>query len=93
MYKSLFPGSWDDGTRTPGPVARARLSEYVRTLHGEDLALRELVDHEGREYARANLRFALLEFWSMRTSDEHVLARESYWKDVPFVAEVRLQQN
>lgn len=55
--KSLFPGSWDDGTRT-----RARLSEYVRTLHGEDLALRELVDHEGREYARANLRFALLEF-------------------------------
>ena len=36
----------------------------------------------GREYARANLRFALLEFWSMRTSDEHVLAREGYWKDV-----------
>jgi hypothetical protein len=40
------------------------------------------IDHEGREYARMNLRFALLEFWSMRTSDEHVLAREAYWKDV-----------
>jgi hypothetical protein len=60
----------------------ARLDEYVRTLHGGDLALRELVNREGREYARANLRFALLEFWSMRTSDEHVLAREGYWKDV-----------
>ena len=60
----------------------ARLEEYVTTLHGGDLALRELVEHEGREYARANLRFALLEFWSMRTSDEDVLAREGYWKDV-----------
>ena len=60
----------------------ARLDEYVRTLHGGDLALRELVNREGREYARANLRFALLEFWSMRTSDERVLAREGYWKDV-----------
>ena len=69
-----------------------RLEEYVTTMHGGNLALRELVDREGREYARANLRFALLEFWSMRTSDEHVLAREVYWKGVLFVAEVRLQR-
>jgi hypothetical protein len=60
----------------------ARLGEYVTTLHGGDVALRELINREGREYARANLRFALLEFWSMRTSDEHVLTREGYWKDV-----------
>lgn len=59
-----------------------RLGEYVASLHGGNVALRELVGHKGSEYARANLRFALLEFWSMRTSDEHVLARESYWKDV-----------
>lgn len=60
----------------------SRLGEYVTTLHGGNLNLRELVDREGREYARANLQFALLEFWSMRMSDEHVLAREAYWKDV-----------
>jgi len=60
----------------------ARLGEYVASLHGGNLALRELVGREGPEYARANLRFALLEFWSMRTSDEHVIARETYWKDV-----------
>jgi hypothetical protein len=59
-----------------------RLGEYVTTLHGGNVALRELIDRLGREYARVNLRFALLEFWSMRTSDEHVLAREAYWKDV-----------
>jgi hypothetical protein len=60
----------------------ARLSQYVTTLHGGNLALSKLVDREGRDYALAHLRFALLEFWSMRTSDEHVLAREAYWKEV-----------
>lgn len=29
-----------------------------------------------------HLHGALLEFWSMRTSDEHVLNRESNWKEV-----------
>jgi len=42
----------------------------------------ELVGRKGAEYARANLRFALLEFGSMRTANEHVLAREGYWKEV-----------
>jgi hypothetical protein len=60
----------------------ARLGEYVASLHGGNLALRELIGRRGPEYARANLRFALLEFWSMRTSDDHVLAREGYWKEV-----------
>ena len=28
------------------------------------------------------MKFVLLEFWSMRTDDGHVLDRESYWKAV-----------
>jgi hypothetical protein len=60
----------------------ARLCQYVDSLHGGNVALREVVGQNGPDYARVNLRFALLEFWSMRTDDEHVLARESYWKDV-----------
>jgi hypothetical protein len=28
------------------------------------------------------MRYALLEFWSMRTDDQHVIDRETYWKDV-----------
>ncbi len=28
------------------------------------------------------MRFALLEYWSMRTDDDHILQRESYWQDV-----------
>jgi hypothetical protein len=46
------------------------------------VALRELIGQKGPEYARANLRFALLEFWSMRADVDHVRDRESYWKNV-----------
>lgn len=71
----------------------ARLCQYVDSLHGGNVGLRELVGQEGPEYARANLRFALLEFWSMRTGDDHVLARESYWKDVLLSRKFGLNRN
>ena len=71
----------------------ARLCQYVDSLHGGNRALRELVGKQGPDYARANLRFALLEFWSMRTADEHVLARESYWKDVLLSRKFGLNRN
>ena len=34
------------------------------------------------DYFLHNLRFALLEFWSMRTDDQHVIDRETYCKNV-----------
>jgi hypothetical protein len=42
---------------------------------------------------RAHLRFALVEFWSMRTADVEVLARESYWTDVPMSRKFGLNRN
>lgn len=59
-----------------------RWSNYAATLHGNNVGLKELLEAKGEEYYRTNLRFALLEYWSMRTDDNHVLERESYWKDV-----------
>ncbi|WP_296602161.1 GIY-YIG nuclease family protein [Nocardioides sp.] len=59
-----------------------RWSTYAATLHGGNVGLRELLEEKGEEYYRTNMRFALLEYWSMRTDDDHVLERESYWKDV-----------
>lgn len=59
-----------------------RWTTYAATLHAGNVGLKELLEAEGEEYFRANMRFALLEYWSMRTDDAHVLARESYWKDV-----------
>lgn len=71
----------------------SRWRTYVESLHGGNVALKELVGQEGPEYARANLRFALLEFWSMRATDEEVLARESYWKDVLLSRQFGLNKN
>lgn len=59
-----------------------RWSTYAATLHGHNVGLQELLQERGEEHFRANLRFALLEFWSMRADDQHVLERESYWKEV-----------
>lgn len=71
----------------------ARLCQYVDSLHGGNIALRELVGQKGPDYARRNLHFALLEFWSMRTADEDVLTRESYWKDVLLSRRFGLNRN
>lgn len=59
-----------------------RWSRYAESLHGNNVGLLALVDGKGVDYARQNLMFALLEFWSMRTEDQHVLDRETYWKGV-----------
>ncbi len=60
----------------------SRWATYAETLHGGNKGLIELVEEKGEEYYRTNMRFALLEYWSMRTDDGHVLERESYWKEV-----------
>ncbi|WNG95007.1 GIY-YIG nuclease family protein [Mycobacterium sp. ITM-2016-00318] len=70
------------GSATGDTGIWARLSEYVAKLHGGNKGLVELVGQKGPEYAKANLRFALLDYGPMRTPDEKVLERESYWKDV-----------
>ena len=59
-----------------------RWATYAATLHGGNVGLKALLEEKGDEYYRTNMRFALLEYWSMRTDDDHVLRRESYWKDV-----------
>lgn len=59
-----------------------RLRQYTETLHGGNVGLTDLVQERGADYVRNNLSFALLEFWSMRTEDQHVIDRETYWKRV-----------
>jgi hypothetical protein len=54
-----------------------RWGQYVESLHGGNIDLRALVEREGDEYVRDNLVFALLEFWSMRTPDDHL--RQPAW--------------
>ena len=55
---------------------------YIGTGHGWSDELTRLVDKEGFEYARRNLKFSILEYMSMKTDDSTIIIRESYWKDV-----------
>ncbi|MFI5429610.1 GIY-YIG nuclease family protein [Aeromicrobium sp. UC242_57] len=75
-------GSRYVGSATGDTGIWARWSSYAQTLHGGNRGLVDLVAEKGEEYFRTNMKFALLEFWSMRTDDGHVLGRESYWKEV-----------
>jgi hypothetical protein len=59
-----------------------RWSYYASTLHGDNKGLKAHLAAKGEDYFRKTMRFALLEFWSMRTDDRHVLDRETYWKEV-----------
>lgn len=59
-----------------------RWSYYAATLHGDNVGLKLHLDAIGEDAYRERMRFALLEFWSMRTDDQHVLDRETYWKSV-----------
>jgi hypothetical protein len=59
-----------------------RWSSYAVTLHGGNVGLQAVLAEKGEDYFRHNMRYALLEFWSMRTDDQHVIDRETYWKDV-----------
>lgn len=59
-----------------------RWSYYAATLHGDNIGLKAHLEDIGPAAYRERMRFALLEFWSMRTRDEHVIDRETYWKEV-----------
>ena len=70
MLNDEEPGIWQ------------RWSSYAVTLHGGNVGLQAVLAEKGEDYFRQNMRYALLEFWSMRTDDQHVIDRENYWKDV-----------
>jgi hypothetical protein len=59
-----------------------RWSQYALTLHGDNIGLKAHLAATGEDRFRKTMRFALLEFWSMRTDDKHVTDREIYWKEI-----------
>ncbi len=60
----------------------SRWNGYVKSGHGGNVELKELVNDPSLEYCRKSFRFALLEYRSFQTSDETIFSRENYWKRV-----------
>ncbi|MBN3124555.1 GIY-YIG nuclease family protein [Pectobacterium brasiliense] len=60
----------------------SRWETYVCTGHGWNEGLSDLLKEKGIDYARRNFQFSIMDFYSMRTDDQIILERESYWKRV-----------
>jgi len=54
---------------------------YVKTGHGGDRALRKVIAIHGNSYAD-NFQFSVLEVKELYKSNEEIIQREAYWKEV-----------
>lgn len=59
-----------------------RWKDYIDNGHGENRALKEIVKDNGIEYVQNNFHYTLLEQILNTSSDEYVISRENYWKEV-----------
>ena len=59
----------------------SRWACYMETGHGWNDELTKLIKQAGIEYARRNFKISLLEYRSMKTDDQVIIDRESYWKE------------
>ena len=58
-----------------------RWSSYVQNGHGGNKELAEIIGNEGMEYA-SNFQFSILEIRTNTTSEDEIIRREAYWKNV-----------
>ena len=69
-----------------------RWMEYVKTGHGGNRELRELLRKEGSEHVD-HFQFALLEVCDVDASNDYIIKRETYWKQVLLSREFGLNKN
>jgi hypothetical protein len=60
----------------------SRWSNYIMTGHGHNDELVSLIKAKGIQYARDYFRVSLFEYYPMKTDDNFILKRESFWKNV-----------
>ncbi len=58
-----------------------RWSDYVASGHGGNKELIELLKNKPRDYC-SNFQYSILEIADSHASDDYILKRESYWKEV-----------
>jgi hypothetical protein len=68
------------GSAYGGDGIWSRWSCYIGTGHGWNDELITLINEKGKNYARMNFKFSLLEIMKMTASDELIRNRESFWK-------------
>jgi hypothetical protein len=69
-----------------------RWSAYADSGHGNNKELIELIRAKGDEYAE-KFQFSIIEVCDINSNPDHVISRESHWKDVLMTREFGLNRN
>lgn len=59
----------------------SRWSEYIKNGHGGNILMKKLMKDKGIDYAEKYYQFSILEIRSMKTEDDEIIDRETYWKN------------
>ena len=58
-----------------------RWCEYSQNGHGGNKELKKILNENGKSYSN-NFQYSILEIADTHSSNEDILARESFWKDI-----------
>ena len=74
----LYVGSATSRNR----MLMVRWESYVKTLHGGNKKLRRIVEEKGEDHIKNYFQYSILENYNAKVSDDIVLKREAWWKEV-----------
>ena len=74
----LYVGSATSRNR----MLMVRWESYVKTLHGGNKKLRRIVEEKGEDHIKNYFQYSILENYNAKVSDDFVLKREAWWKEV-----------
>ncbi|MEK7434053.1 MAG: GIY-YIG nuclease family protein [Cyanobacteriota bacterium] len=69
-----------------------RWTEYIKTGHGGNQDLKQIILENGIEYVE-NFQYTILETRSMNSEDKEIIKRESFWKDILLSREFGYNKN
>lgn len=68
------------GSATGGDGVAQRWGSYLKTSHGGNKKLIELLEQKGKEYFEENFTFTLIEYFRLSYDSTKIIDREQYWK-------------
>mgnify|MGYP002797208150 FL=1 len=74
----LYVGSATSRNR----MLMVRWESYVKTLPGGNKKLRRIVEEKGEAHIKNYFQYSILENYNAKVSDDFVLKREAWWKEV-----------
>jgi hypothetical protein len=81
LLRDLSNGKKYVGSAYGQDMLLSRWEQYIKTSHGGNVELKELVK-KNPDYIKDNFYFSILETFNNNINDQDIIDRETYWKDV-----------